>query len=246
MKPSVLRCPSCGAVSETPASPEPVPCVYCKAALHPARCPWCFTWAFSESALCPGCDAKAPRDADYALSCPDCRVPLNGRESDGARLDGCPKCGGVWADHASLGKFCSERSKEAELLGADFLPPLPKPSPRAASPVRYRPCARCGELMNRVNFARASGVIADVCKAHGSWFDLDELADIAAFVRAGGLEKARKSELLSLIGERPARFIPPLTSVPTPLVAFSMPKADSTPLVDVLAAAAELLRSFLR
>lgn len=146
MKPSVLCCP------------------YCKAALHPARCPWCFTWAFSESAVCPGCEATAPRDADYALSCPACRVPLNGRESDGARL--------------------------------------------------------------------------------GGWFDSDELAAIAACVRAGGLEKARKSELPSPMGERPARFIPPLESVSGPLVPSATPSPDSTPLIAVLAAAAELLQSF--
>ena len=33
------------------------------------------------------------------------------------------------------------------------------------------PCPECGQLMNRKNFANTSGVIVDVCRAHGIWFD---------------------------------------------------------------------------
>src|SRR3712207_7758487 len=32
-----------------------------------------------------------------------------------------------------------------------------------AEAVRYRPCPRCARIMNRVNFARRSGVILDIC-----------------------------------------------------------------------------------
>ena len=41
--------------------------------------------------------------------------------------------------------------------------------------IRYIPCPICHELMNRVNFANFSGVIVDVCREHGTWFDRDEL-----------------------------------------------------------------------
>ena len=50
----------------------------------------------------------------------------------------------------------------------------------------YRPCVVCGRLTNRVNYGHASGVIIDVCKDHGIWFDANELARILAWVRAGG------------------------------------------------------------
>jgi hypothetical protein len=37
-----------------------------------------------------------------------------------------------------------------------------------------------------------SGVIVDVCKKHGTWFDLGELPRVLAFVAAGGLERSRR------------------------------------------------------
>jgi hypothetical protein len=41
--------------------------------------------------------------------------------------------------------------------------------------------------MNRKNFGAHSGIIVDVCREHGTWFDGDELAAALEFVRAGGL-----------------------------------------------------------
>jgi Zn-finger nucleic acid-binding protein len=48
--------------------------------------------------------------------------------------------------------------------------------------------------MNRMNFAHCSGVVVDVCRGHGTWFDRDELRQIVEFIRAGGLELARQKE----------------------------------------------------
>ena len=48
--------------------------------------------------------------------------------------------------------------------------------------------------MNRINFARCSGVIVDICKGHGIWFDRDELSRIVEFIRDGGLEAARERD----------------------------------------------------
>ena len=56
--------------------------------------------------------------------------------------------------------------------------------------------------MNRSNFARASGVIVDVCKAHGLWFDADELPSIIEFVQKGGMEIARQRQLNDIRSER--------------------------------------------
>ena len=46
--------------------------------------------------------------------------------------------------------------------------------------------------MNRVNFAKCSDVIVDVCKGHGTWFDKDELRQIVEFIRGGGMEQSRE------------------------------------------------------
>jgi Zn-finger nucleic acid-binding protein len=56
--------------------------------------------------------------------------------------------------------------------------------------------------MNRVNFARCSGVVVDVCKPHGTWFDADELQRILAFVAGGGIDRARAREKEELEAER--------------------------------------------
>ncbi len=82
-----------------------------------------------------------------------------------------------------------------ELLHGHEHSPLPdgavrssgRPEPRTS----YIPCPECTSLMNRKNFGGMSGVIVDVCKRHGTWFDLGELPRVLAFVAAGGLERAR-------------------------------------------------------
>jgi hypothetical protein len=43
--------------------------------------------------------------------------------------------------------------------------------------------------MNRSNFGRVSGVIIDVCRAHGAWCDRGELGAIRRFLRDGGLQR---------------------------------------------------------
>jgi Zn-finger nucleic acid-binding protein len=52
--------------------------------------------------------------------------------------------------------------------------------------------------MNQKNFSGCSGVVLDWCRDHGSWFDRSELQQIVAFIRNGGLQKARKREQLEL------------------------------------------------
>ena len=56
--------------------------------------------------------------------------------------------------------------------------------------------------MNRINFARCSGVVVDVCKGHGTWFDRDELHEIVEFIRGGGLELSREKEKRELESQR--------------------------------------------
>jgi len=56
--------------------------------------------------------------------------------------------------------------------------------------------------MNRMNFARCSGVIVDACKGHGTWFDRDELSEIIQFIRSGGFEVSRQKEKRELEFER--------------------------------------------
>jgi hypothetical protein len=45
--------------------------------------------------------------------------------------------------------------------------------------------------MNRKTFGGVSGIVVDVCSRHGTFFDSGELPRVLAFVRHGGLAKAR-------------------------------------------------------
>lgn len=44
--------------------------------------------------------------------------------------------------------------------------------------------------MSRRNFGRSSGVIVDVCEAHGTWFDAEELPSILWFVASGKMAES--------------------------------------------------------
>jgi Zn-finger nucleic acid-binding protein len=59
--------------------------------------------------------------------------------------------------------------------------------------------------MNRVNFGKRSGVIVEVCKPHGVWFEKGELTRAIEFVAGGGLvETKRRDEELAREKQREA------------------------------------------
>jgi len=72
---------------------------------------------------------------------------------------------------------------------------------KAPSSKMYVKCPSCKTLMNRRQFAAGSGVIVDVCKQHGTFFDVGELPAIIDFVMQGGLEKAERAEIERLRNE---------------------------------------------
>jgi len=118
-------------------------------------------------------------------------------------LGECLTCGGVWADASSFERICSEREEQSIVLGTAFPTPASGEAPPKAHLLeRYWPCPQCGRLMNRVNFAHCSGVVVDVCKPHGVWFDHDELHEIVLFIRGGGLDHARQQEKEDLEHQR--------------------------------------------
>ncbi|MHB1847362.1 MAG: hypothetical protein ACYCWW_21265, partial [Deltaproteobacteria bacterium] len=56
----------------------------------------------------------------------------------------------------------------------------------------------CGVFINRNNFGERSGVIIEICKGHGLWFDRDQLGRAVRFVLAGGLEETKRRQLAEL------------------------------------------------
>ena len=112
----------------------------------------------------------------------------------------CERCGGLWVEVAAFEKISADREEQSAVLGAAS--PAPTHQVTSETKIRYVPCPQCRQLMNRINFARCSGVIVDICRGHGTWFDRDELSEIVQFIRGGGLEVSRRKEKAELEVER--------------------------------------------
>lgn len=158
---------------------------------------------FIGSRHCPRCGAAAAARESGNLSagsCPRCRLEMQAITIGSTTVRECERCLGLWVDVASFEKICADREEQAAVLGTAS--PVPARAAREISKVRYAPCPECKQLMNRVNFARCSGVIVDICKGHGTWFDSEELSRIVEFIRAGGLAASREKEKAEIVEER--------------------------------------------
>ena len=197
---AMLQCPKCGGnVAATNHS-----CEFCEAALLVKACPRCFARVFHGSNNCGDCGADVVRPAAAdpdgnatKRACPRCiSTTLIARVVGETLLDECPTCHGVFLDMDALDRILREReqSRASALLGLS-------PSQGAATETAlqtgpmYVKCPDCAHMMNRRNFARGAGIIIDVCSAHGTWFDAQELPRVVKFVMDGGLEVAKKREL---------------------------------------------------
>ena len=195
MEARVLRCSGCGAS----VPPDATQCPYCQAQLATVACSTCFALVPRSAGHCPGCGAAmAPREAMVAngVPCPACAKPLAATTVGELEVQACLACGGLWLDRAVFEKLGTSRERQGALLGA--LPAPSAPPVLKFEAVQYRPCPACQQRMNRTNYAKRSGVVLDVCKSHGIWFDKDELRRVLAFVSEGGLDRARELEIEEL------------------------------------------------
>jgi Zn-finger nucleic acid-binding protein len=150
---------------------------------------------FAGSRFCARCGAEATREMledDTPMPCPRCAEPLRALKLGATSARECAACGGLFLDPASLQTLCDAREEHSAVVSA--LGARVPTSEVKLDVVRYVPCPRCRKLMNRVNFAKSSGVIMDVCKSDGVWLDRGELQRVVGFVEAGGLALARQRE----------------------------------------------------
>ncbi len=191
-----LHCPNCGAS----VAPDAGRCPYCQARLATVSCPSCFALMFDGAAFCPNCGAaRAARAAtDTTTRCPGCHGAMQAFEIGKTPLLECPACDGMWVDADVFERLCADRESQAAVL-----PRLTrKQATKGVEPVRYRPCVRCGKMMNRMNFGSISGAVVDVCKGHGTFLDAGELHQIVTFIQSGGLDRARARQLEDLKEEQ--------------------------------------------
>lgn len=206
---SSLNCPSCGAPAPSATAAR---CEYCGSALTVTACPSCFGPMFRGLQFCPHCGAKGARVVDEsgaAIACPGCRAEMRAVQVGATSFHECTSCASTWLDADAFRQLCLNREErgamtatlaQAAALGVPGATPASATSVGAA--VRYVACPACKKTLNRQNFGRRSGVVIDVCKSHGVWFEQGELQSVLAFIDGGGLERARRDEDARQLEER--------------------------------------------
>jgi Zn-finger nucleic acid-binding protein len=177
-------------------------CPHCDVRLDNVRCVRCYSLQAPGAFDCVRCghalDLEPVLDATDA-PCPRCRSPLEVSAAGAweradppfaggdARLHECPRCGGMFVPRDALAEILARAEVQGAIPETRGVPAL--------ETVTYIPCPMCHTSMNRVNFGKLSGVIVDVCRSHGTWFDAGELTRVVAFAASGGLVKTRAREL---------------------------------------------------
>ena len=199
MQPEALNCPNCGAA----VSSDHTECEFCKSRLKTVACPSCLGLMFLGNKFCGHCGEEAvtaelDEDGEPGV-CPRCKLDLQSIKIDATNIRECLRCGGFWTSVQTFENLCADKEQQAAVINYAGSKPRDEAS---ITPISYVPCPDCEQLMNRSNFARSSGVIIDLCKQHGVWFDSGELPRIVEFIEKGGLARSREKEKIALEEER--------------------------------------------
>lgn len=107
------------------------------------------------------------------MKCPNCQNDLAEELYEGAAIERCSDCGGVWLREKALDAIV----KTNEVVFSDE----ERQQARAnmhydASAKKTYLCPSCSQTLVKVNYAGDTGVIVDCCpQHHGLWLDLGEL-----------------------------------------------------------------------
>ncbi len=177
-------------------------CPYCNALVDlssarlTAYCPVCLFMSPEGSKYCAGCGAallsSIERPEKVEERCPRCNVSMRQRQVESHRVIECPMCLGMFV---SVHAFESLIRRQEDRVGETSASFDVQRAALVPDVVRYIKCPQCGDVMNRMNYARISGVIVDYCRRHGYWLDNGELQKVAAFVASGGLKEKYKLEM---------------------------------------------------
>jgi Zn-finger nucleic acid-binding protein len=197
----LVRCPSCGAARGSGGSN----CEFCGARFTAVDKGW--------ASMCPGCYCRLPNSAQFCvecglkinpqaleaskskLQCPRCDCSLQTRTIDEFEINECGACGGMWLSADTFRVLCDTKQTDGVVTrGLAMKKSRNHFELSDQDKVKYVPCPKCKNLMNRRNFGRVSGIVIDTCRDCGVWLDNQELNLIIQFVQAGGLDKTREVE----------------------------------------------------
>ncbi len=139
-------------------------------------------------------ESLAAKETD--LLCPVCQSEhrLASRNIEGCDWMECRSCAGLWIDNNTFEQLLAKAETMGRATDDRQRQPVPLPvEQEGGEPARhgYVPCPVCHQMMTHQNFEHRSGVIVDVCRNHGIWFDAHKLTKLLDWVRTGGLEATR-------------------------------------------------------
>jgi Zn-finger nucleic acid-binding protein len=176
-----------------------------------------------------------------SLGCPRCKNALVGRRVENVVVHECPDCEGVFLDENAIGLVVDDPGHTRAQALLDSLPRR-KHEVLPGNRKMYVMCPTCGTSMNRKLFASGSGVVVDVCRSHGTFFDAGELPAIIDFVMAGGLAKAAARKTTERV---PLRAQPDNLAKHLAIARASSPISATTSYADAGAALVGLLFELL-
>ncbi len=148
----------------------------------------------------PRPSAAKPTGRRQGLDCPACGQPLAVEVERGIEVHRCIGCAGLWLDPGELESMVEDPGP----MQPD-IPTIRRGMAKVGvpkTPVAYRRCPRCGDVMERRNFGSHSGVVVDECRRHGMFLDPGEFEAIEAFISLGGLSLERANQMQRLKAER--------------------------------------------
>lgn len=204
---SVVRCSSCGAPRESAATA----CAHCGAdfTIHEkdmdSVCPHCLALISRRAKFCHHCGtgivASQAAGEATTLLCPACegerRLVTRRLGNLDIAADECQICAGLWLGNTAF-QHVAQQAQNSLTADETLAAVVSRAAPTAVTRQevggkwRYRHCPSCRRMMQRRHYARKSGVIIDICRKHGVWFDADELHQILSWIRQGGLDYARR------------------------------------------------------
>jgi Zn-finger nucleic acid-binding protein len=181
-----LHCPSCAA----PVKRGWEECKYCGVPLDfspkgkTAICPHCFAKIAADSRFCMSC-GRAVKDLVEGGSsiedrlCPRCEIPMKSQRISEFQVMGCDQCDGLFVPTETF-EMIQDRM-DRPIFPADGVRKGPL---KWDNTIKYAKCPICKHTMARTNFAHTSGILVDICRGHGIWFDAGELEAVMQFISA--------------------------------------------------------------
>jgi Zn-finger nucleic acid-binding protein len=111
--------------------------------------------------------------------CPRCETPMKTKRIGEFSVLGCDECDGLFVSSETF-EMMQERN-DRKIFPADG---IRKGVLKWENQINYVKCPVCNNTMARTNFARTSGILVDICRDHGTWFDPGELVAVMLFISA--------------------------------------------------------------